>query len=71
MLFDDAGLTSSTGNIPTNINAEALHSSFSPFGNIRDIQIPTDPQSRQLKLYFTNLITRSFYFPSLQPNPEY
>ncbi|KAH9461561.1 hypothetical protein MJO29_009053 [Puccinia striiformis f. sp. tritici] len=34
------------GNIPTNINAEILHSSFSPFGNIRDIQIPTDPQSR-------------------------
>ncbi|WAR59134.1 hypothetical protein PtB15_10B476 [Puccinia triticina] len=33
------------GNIPPNINAETLHSSFSPFGNICDIQIPTDPRS--------------------------
>jgi RNA recognition motif-containing protein len=40
-------MTSKLGNIPTNVTAELLHSSFSPFGNIQDIQIPTDPQSRQ------------------------
>ncbi|EFP94447.1 uncharacterized protein PGTG_20403 [Puccinia graminis f. sp. tritici CRL 75-36-700-3] len=49
------------GNIPPNINAEALHSSFSPFGNIRDIQIPTDPQSRN---------NRNFAFITFQDQIE-
>ncbi|PLW10550.1 hypothetical protein PCANC_08568 [Puccinia coronata f. sp. avenae] len=49
------------GNIPTNVTAELLHSSFSPFGNIQDIQIPTDPQSRS---------NRNFAFITFQDQVE-
>ncbi|MBW0483653.1 hypothetical protein O181_023368 [Austropuccinia psidii MF-1] len=40
------------GNIPTNLTIEHLYSTFSSFGTILDIQIPTDSQNRNLNRNF-------------------
>lgn len=41
------------GGLHQNVDSQALYSAFLPFGEILDVQLPTDPAKRELEAYYT------------------